>query len=518
MILDLSKSETEETRVAADVAIIGGGIAGLILAQRLCLKGVKVIVLESGGRKEQHPDPLLTAVEFDRRLYKGATEGRSRCIGGTSVQWGGALLPFRRSDFGLRPEVGHPGWPIEPDELMPYLPTAERMFDIGNGTYDANLPSEFEQQRKSIFVAREAKWPKFSKRNVFTLLQADLEHKTGPQIWLNATATSFNIEDKKLQRVKATNSSGKSLIVSATDFVICAGAIETTRLMLLLEDQNPGSVAGRSHLGRYLQDHLSVPLAQINTLDARRLNSVAGFRFDGPVMRSLRFERDRPNSPGAFVHIAPRPLRVSGFDGAKDFMRSIQRRRPDFTALMRASLDAPYLASLIYWRLFKNRLLWPNHSIYDVHFVTEQAALESNGIKLSARLDKFGVRKAIIDWDITHQDVQIFRDVCADFDRFWTNSSFAELGTLYWRVRPGKLELQQISNAGDIFHPVGTTRMSATSSNGVVDRDLSVFGLDNLSLASTSVLPNGGTANPTMTLIQLTLRLSEKLVQRSDRA
>jgi choline dehydrogenase-like flavoprotein len=45
----------------------------------------------------------------------------------------------------------------------------------------------------------------------------------------------------------------------------------------------------------------------------------------------------------------------------------------------------------------------------------------------------------------------------------------------------------------------------------VVDPDSRVFGTDNLYIAGSSVFPTMGYANPTLTIVQMTLRLADHL-------
>ena len=58
---------------------------------------------------------------------------------------------------------------------------------------------------------------------------------------------------------------------------------------------------------------------------------------------------------------------------------------------------------------------------------------------------------------------------------------------------------------------MGTTRMHDNPRNGVVDADCRVYGVPNLFIAGSSVFPTGGFANPTLTIVALTLRLAAHL-------
>jgi choline dehydrogenase-like flavoprotein len=60
-------------------------------------------------------------------------------------------------------------------------------------------------------------------------------------------------------------------------------------------------------------------------------------------------------------------------------------------------------------------------------------------------------------------------------------------------------------------HHMGTTRMHDDPRRGVVDAQCRVHGLSNLYVAGSSVFPTGGTANPTLTLLQMALRLADHL-------
>ena len=67
------------------------------------------------------------------------------------------------------------------------------------------------------------------------------------------------------------------------------------------------------------------------------------------------------------------------------------------------------------------------------------------------------------------------------------------------------------------WHQVGTTRMSEGPTDGVVDPDCLVHGTRNLYVAGGSVMPTAGRANPTLTIVALTIRLADhlKAIERS---
>jgi choline dehydrogenase-like flavoprotein len=66
-------------------------------------------------------------------------------------------------------------------------------------------------------------------------------------------------------------------------------------------------------------------------------------------------------------------------------------------------------------------------------------------------------------------------------------------------------------NTSGGWHHMGTTRMSQDSRKGVVDANCKVHGIENLFVAGSSCFPNGGAVNPTLTLVALSIRLSDHI-------
>ncbi len=61
------------------------------------------------------------------------------------------------------------------------------------------------------------------------------------------------------------------------------------------------------------------------------------------------------------------------------------------------------------------------------------------------------------------------------------------------------------------FHWLGSTRMADSARDGCVDANLRYHELENLFVLSTSVFPSASSANPTLTLAALALRLGDHL-------
>ena len=60
---------------------------------------------------------------------------------------------------------------------------------------------------------------------------------------------------------------------------------------------------------------------------------------------------------------------------------------------------------------------------------------------------------------------------------------------------------------------MGATRMATDPAQGVVDADCRIHGLANLYVGGSSVFPTGGFANPTYTIVQMSLRLADHLTR-----
>jgi choline dehydrogenase-like flavoprotein len=500
MINDLTcKSHLSED---ADFVIVGAGTVGLptgvILAQKT---GAKIICLETGGTEQAEDTHPLNEVVQQAMLYKGASHGRFRCLGGTSTRWGGALIPFQDADLRVA------NWPITFDELAPYVREVEDLFSLDQGAYfDTSFPFDLGE----FHVNRLAKWPRFKNRNVATLLHKQAKDMPNLQIWLNAHVVAISLT-KDGVKLTAASRKGDKIDVDAKRLIIAAGAIETTRLALLIRRQNY-AINANPALGRYFTDHISTEVAEIVTSSPSTLNKIIGFRFgDKGSMRNIRFEMSpktnaREKLPPNFTHIGFKVEKSGGFDVLREFFQHLQRGKPPSPRIVLDLVaNTPWLVRAVWWRFINKRLLFPEQSKLIVHVVVEQVPSERNFIRLSDdRTDQFGVPLAEIVWSVTDEDKRNVIETAELFRKTWESTGFAEMGK--WRSFNTREIWASIEASEGIFHPTGSTRMGLNPANGVVDKDLNLFGFPNVQLLATSVLPTAGGANPTMMLLLLAMR------------
>lgn len=520
MLLDLGKAEAGQQTVSADIAVIGAGLAGLLLATQLAQTGFRVVVLESGARTQEDDRHALNEVVQAGQIYGGAEDGRFRCLGGTSTRWGGAMLPFESADLTTHPPGWDVDWPLQLQELTAYFDRVERLFALPEGSYKSEW-NAYKAGSRSGFQIRSAKWPSFRMRNVTHVLRQLWAGDARPEIWLNATAIEFDLgEEGTVRSVRAVSPGGRKLTVSTRCVAITAGAIESTRLLLLLDRGQAGRVFGANGpLGRYFNDHLSAECCRLHPHDRDAFIAMFGLRFVSGGMRDSRIEptealRRRLGVPGGFAHVTVESIGADGFTALRDIYRAAQRKSlPRLSSLGSLIANGDWLARAAYWRFAKGRLLPPRDAVPRLMLVIEQMPHADNRIILSAeRRDLLGLPMAQIDWRIRPPDVEGFRTLQDALVRFWSDAGFDSLAL----ARPSSFDVwrAQLDEGGVVYHPAGSTRMGRSSTSAVLNKDLRTFAISNLYVVSTSAFPSGGSANPSFMLLAFALRAADRIARQ----
>jgi choline dehydrogenase-like flavoprotein len=136
----------------------------------------------------------------------------------------------------------------------------------------------------------------------------------------------------------------------------------------------------------------------------------------------------------------------------------------------------------------------------------EQAPNPESRVVLMADRDRLGSPRVALRWRLTAIDK---RTVHRAHEILTEELRIAAIGRL--RSFIGSEDDPWPAALRGARHHMGTTRMHPDPRHGVVDADCRVHGIANLYLAGSSVFPTCGTANPTLTIVALALRLTEHL-------
>lgn len=504
---------------------------GLTLATDLVARGLSVVMLDSGGG-----DAAFDHARFDDALdgavdcaAEGAAEGAvgsprweplwaSRCrgVGGTSRIWNTVVdqsrvakyARFDALDFEARPGIPHTGWPLSADDLVPFVDRAASTCGLAEGLW--RLPPDAAPSIGPL----ERRLYAFGPRDPFTRdLREALRGDPAFRLFRGATATGFDLADggRRIAAViwasdpTAERRKGDAAIgrVRASTVVLAAGALETTRLLLASAAEQPTPWSHTFWLGRGFMEHpidRSLELVTRSPLlcpDPGAFGPHVHAGAPGPgwkwSMGRLALGTDllsKEGLPNASLRFTTQETSPAVLDAP--VARSWARRLVPGSALRRRVGDVVRAAARQVRRFRGLR--------YKLRVDLEQWPDPENRLTLLDQRDAWGRPRLGLRWRWSLDDEKRRRSIV---DAFAAGLDQAGLGRLE-RATESALN----PNA---HHHAGTTRMSATARDGVVDPDLRVFGTDNLFVCGSSVFPTAGAVNPTLTALALAHRLADHL-------
>lgn len=541
MLIDARTLPLDET-IETEVCIVGAGPAGITLANELAFADFRVCLLESGGLEFDKNTQSLSQGQSVGNLFGTLDEQRRFQFGGTANSWsirignnqiGVRYVPLDNIDFEKRDWLPYSGWPFDKSHLDPFYDRAQAVCKLGTFAYNAEAWEDTTTPQLPLAANVTTSMFQFGPRAVFTHeYREKINQASNITTYLNANLMEIETDEtaKTVTRLRVACLSGNQFWVRAKVVILAAGGIENARLLLLSNKTQTTGLGNQNDLvGRFFMDHPLVGCGKLKPAnsdlfkqtalyDLRRVNNV-------PVMGKLTLteevmRREQILNNSTLLFPIPKPYQLKAINSLKALLalrHNSEARKDALKHFTNVMIGLDYILPAAYGAISKQQpfipsLAWggwsyiPGHEKRFVEFEalhqTEQVPDPDNRVTLISDRDRLGRQQVKLNWrwnDIDIHNIKRTQDI---------------LTQEITRAGIGQLQIERDGNLPKLIHPgthhhMGTTRMHDDPKQGVVDRNCQVHGVSNLFIASSSVFPTGGYANPTLTIVALAIRLAD---------
>ena len=474
------------------VCVIGGGLAGGIVASTLAARGHSVSLVELGDA----PAPLLPSGEVWEGTEVKSPFTRGSGIGGTSNFWHGGLTILDRTDVeGISGQDGRAQASIRYSQLRDYYAQAvalvrgARSYSLDDIEAPLEVPAGGFVNTGETFRLKALLYPDrpFSTRPLIRRAQELHGLQVIPNIEIGRVVNSGLRRVTYAEGVDLKNGAIKKF--PADIFVLSAGGLGSPKILLHSTGECPP--LGQLPIGKFMIDH---PTGFVFKAKLRRhmdLKSLFGAARRGYKLRyGFALNPDRLGDADSRNHILYLRPAISMKDpGTYDFLK---RKLVTYRGRSLSPIDMVYLvrhADLLFDAInFKFGL---SHSTrYVSGLVFAEQLPDENGRMCQLDNGAFSIKWSVSDKDCRSLQKFLaifFRHYSEQFERF---KIFPDMST-------------RLDSAG---HHSGACRMAMNASEGVVDADMRVFGTDNLFVVDGSTLAYSGHANTGLTIAALALK------------
>jgi choline dehydrogenase-like flavoprotein len=495
-----------------DIVIIGAGVGGGAMANRLARTGARVLMIERGNYLPREADNWsVKAVFHDRKYTTKETwldaSGREfnpstfYYVGGNSKFFGAATVRFRREDFAaLDHEAGvSPAWPVSYEEFEPYYAEAERMMGT-HGTAGAD-PHEPPRSGPMPYPAIghepeiEAVAARLRKRGLRPFPPIAIDRHEGGACIRCATCDGFACKlgaknDAEVRLVGPALASGRVDLVLDTKairlltdgsgqrvtgieveqdgrrrticgdlFISAAGAINSAALLLRsATDKHPNGLANTSsdQVGRNYMAHNNTAMMAIHPL---RKNKVK-------FQKSLCINDFYLASP-----VRPYPMgNIQGLGKLQGGMLTANMRWIPEWVMSR------FAERSVDWWIMSEDLPDPNNRV----------SVEPDGkIRLS----------------YTPNNLKAHGELVREWTKIMRSIGFP-------------LVVTQKMDITVSMHQCGTARFGTDPKTSVLDTYSKAWDIDNLYVVDASFLPSSAGFNPSLTIVAQAIRVTEHIAEK----
>lgn len=542
----------------ADVAVVGAGPAGIVVALELARAGRSVLLIDSGDDSRQPEIQQLGDLAGQDPAHVSMSLATSRQLGGASNLWGGRCVPFDPIDFAPRELVGESTWPVSYDELQPYFQRACDWCVCGEAVFDAHdVPNLAPRSLVPGFPDGSVRASSLERWSLPTNFgreyRSALKDTPGLTLVTNLTCTEVvcNSDQQHVRHLQALTLDDRSVRISAAHYVLACGGLEVTRLLFASDRSHPGGLGNHSgHLGRWYMAHVESRIARVH-FTTPPAETIYGHERDPEgvyVRRRLTFSEDCQNSERlpniamwlvnpdvgdpehgsgilSFVYLMLiSPLgRFFVAEGIRQAhiktAHPVSKRRHfasilrDLPAAVRFALEFGYRRFLKRGRKVPGFFVPSAANVYPLLYHGEHLPHRESRVELTSEHDAVGMPRLRTHLCFDKEDVAGVIRAHRCLDAYLREHG---LGHLEYLHEDSEATIREQLFGG--YHQAGTTRMSVLPQDGVVDRDLAVHGFDDLHVASSSTFVTSGQANSTFMIVVFALRLADHLNRNLERA
>ena len=459
-----------------DICIIGAGAAGIAMAVTLAEQGHRTLLCEGGEASYSERSQAIYRGEVVGDPYIPLDDARLRYLGGSTNHWGGVCRPLDAHDFTAKTAAPDTAWPITQEALAPYYTQAAKLLNLTQPHADYPVPgSGFERIYFSLGNPVRLK-DKYA---------ATLNASAHVNYCLTANLVALERHAGRVERATLRNFQGDECQVRARYFVLACGGIENSRLLLWLNQQSNGQlIRNASTLGRYWMEHPHASVGQALLFEPQALGLDQEYN----------------------VFLSPTPDMLSKRQLLNCGLRLHRMNREATQQLIDTlSQDAPALGEQLSTWQAQGRVM---HGVI-LRAAWEQEPRFDNRVALDTEVDEFGIPRSRLIWQQSALDRHTIRDSMLLLGEHLLNQNIGRLKLADWLAAQPVVMPSEGELAGR--HHMGGTRMSHRAEQGIVNSDCRLFDQENMYLAGSSVFPSVGHANPTLTIVQLALRLCDHL-------
>ena len=499
-----------------DLAIVGCGAGGSVLAQRLARRGWRIVVLEAGPFWDPDTD-WVSDEEGAHPVYWTANRiiggedpvelGKNNSgigVGGSMVHFAGYTPRFHPSDFETlaRDGVGA-DWPLAYGELKEHYEQLEAELPVAGQHWPWGDPHGYPHGPHPVGGAAERAWE--------GARACGIEMRVGPVAITNGTFGNRPhciYRGYCLQGCKV-NAKASPLITHVPDALEHGVEVRADCMVTRIESRTDGRCTGVTfvHDGREGRQRASAVCVAGYSIESPRLLLSSGLGNGADQVGRYVMVQGAPQVAGRFpetlrMYKGPPPQISSEqfyeTDTARGFARgfSVQTVSP-----MPIGWAEHVLADGHWGKALREYMRDYNHWTV-VGALSELLPRADNRVTLADEQDAFGMPIARFDY------------TQCDNDR--ANIAYAKATLTGILEAAGAQDTLTIDRYA---HLVGGCRMGTSPADSVIDADHRVWDVPNLFVCDGSVMPTQGSANPALTIMALASRLAGRLAgKRVDTA